>query len=115
MTMSNKLGDSSSGSPTILGPAKSTVAGDHSAERLASIFHRMNGFSPTLQHDDFVGDNLQWYIARHLDWLCTYLIPHLFNDELKPVNPKNEKCLLTRSLLIYVVKHLQYPDKIWAP
>jgi len=107
-TMSKEHGDSSSGSLTILGPAKPTVAGDHSAERLASIFHRMNGFLCTLHHDDFVGDNLQWYIAWYLKWLCTHLIPHSFNDELEPTNPRNKKCLLTRSLLIYVGKHLNY-------
>jgi hypothetical protein len=106
--MSKEHGDSSSGSLPILGPSKSTVAGDHSAERLASIFRRMKGFLPTLHHDDFVGDNLQWYIARYLKWLCTRLIPHSFNDELEPTNPRNKKCLLTRSLLIYVGKHLHY-------
>ena len=107
-TMTKEHGDSSYGSLTILGPAKSSVAGDHSAERLASIVCRMNGFLCTLHHDDFVGDNLQWYIARYLKWLCTHLIPHSFNDELEPTNPRNKKCLLTRSLLIYVGKHLHY-------
>ncbi len=68
--MSKEHGDSSSDSPTILGPAKSTVAGDHSAERLASIFQRMNGYLPTLHSDKFVGNNLQWYIAQYLKWLC---------------------------------------------
>ena len=106
--MSKEHGDSSSGSLTILGPAQSTIAGDHSAERLASILGRMNGFLLTLHHDNFVGNNLQWYIARYLKWLCTCLIPHLFNNELKPTNPKNKKYLLTSSLLIYVGKHLNY-------
>ncbi len=109
--MSKEHGDSSSDSPTILGPAKSTVAGDRSAERLASIFQRMNEYVPTLCPYDFVGCNLQWYIARYLKWLCTRLIPHSFNDELKPTNPSNKKCLLTWSLLIYVGKHLNY---IWT-
>ena len=73
-TMSKEHGDSSSGSLTILGPAKSTVAGDHSAERLASIFCRMNGFLCTLHHDDFVGDNLQRYIARYWKFVVSSLI-----------------------------------------
>jgi hypothetical protein len=65
--MSKEHGDSPSDSPTILGPAKSTVAGDHSAERLLTIFQRMNGYLLTLHPDDYVGDNLQWYIACFLE------------------------------------------------
>ncbi len=68
----------------------------------------MNGYSPTLHPDDFVGNNLQWYIAWYLKWLCTRLIPHSFNDELEPTNPSNKKCLLTGSLRIYVGKHPNY-------
>jgi hypothetical protein len=62
----------------------------------------MNGFLCTLHHDDFVGDDLQWYTAWYLKWLCTCLIHHSFNDELEPTNPRNKKCLLTRSLLLYL-------------
>ncbi len=62
-TMTKEHGDLSSGSLTILGPAKSTVAGDQFDEKLASIFRRMNGILSTLHCADFVGNNLQWYIA----------------------------------------------------
>jgi hypothetical protein len=106
--MSKDHGDLLSGPPPTLGPAKSTVAGDHSAERLAFIFQRMSGFVPTLHHNHFVGDNLQWYIARYLKWLCTCLIPHSFNDDLQPSKMSNKKCFLTKTLLIYVGKHLNY-------
>ncbi len=103
-TMSNEHGDSSYGFHTILSPDKSTVAGDHSAERLASIFQRMSGFVPTLHHDSFGGNNLQWNIARYLKCLCTHLFLHSFNYDLcKPTN--------TRSLLINVGKHL---NCIWT-
>ncbi len=59
VNMSKEHGDSSSDSITILGPAKFTVARYHSAEKLASIYYKMNGFLPTFHLDDFVGGNLQ--------------------------------------------------------
>jgi hypothetical protein len=68
----------------------------------------MSRFAPTLHHDNFIGNNLQWYIAWYLKWLCTRLIPHSFNHDLQPSKMSNKKCFLTKTLLIYVGKHLNY-------
>ncbi len=83
--MSKEHGDSPSDSPTLLGLAKSTVAGDHSAEKLAFTIRRINGYFPTLHLDDFGDDNLQWYIAQYFK--CSALVSSLTHSTISSNQP----------------------------